>query len=186
MAVGAEIIEETEVDVDAVLEDHGVDNFAALEERTEEVLTGSPGYPSSDPEVEDEVESLLGTVESDGPSEVDASDAETDGHDSRTESSAGSEEIPVSRTDADAIDELFEELDEQAPAVDTDVEADELGRHVFGDDPADTEGYSDEVTDALTSAADEIERYRENELYDCHPERTQFEWVSFDDVLPRW
>jgi len=184
MAAGAEIIEETEVDVDAVLEDHGVDNFEALEERTEEVLTGSPGYPSSDPEVETEVEQLLTAPESNEAAAPDRSEQDPDETDSL--SSGDIHEMPITRTDAEAMDELFDELDERTPADPAHIDQGKLGRQVFGDDPADTDGYSEEVTDALTTAAQEIERYRENELYDCHPARTQFEWVSFDDVLPRW
>jgi hypothetical protein len=42
--------------------------------------------------------------------------------------------------------------------------------------------YSEEVTEALSAAESEIDEYKSNVLYDAHPDETDFEWVSDNDV----
>lgn len=190
MAVGAEVMADVqanvESDVDAVLEDLGVDDFEALEEDTEEVLTGSPGYPSSDPDVEDEVEELLGSVGSERTEPEPIPLPESTTEESDTGEFTADSKLSLSRSEVGAIDELFEELDERTadkPSIPSEVE---FERRVFGDGAVDTTRYSEEVTEALNIAAEEVEEYKQNALYDCHPAQTDFEWVSNNDVVNRW
>jgi hypothetical protein len=190
MAVGAEAIADVqanvEADVDAVLEDLGVDDFDALENETEDVLAGSPGYPSSDPEVEDEVEDLLSSVGSDTKESEPIELPEPSIEESDSGTFEADSELSLTRSEVAAIDDLFEQLDERTadkPSIPSDVE---FERRVFGDGPVDTDRYSEEVTEALHVAADEVERYKQNVLYDCHPAQTQFEWVSGTDIVARW
>jgi hypothetical protein len=190
MAVGAEAMADVqanvEADVDAVLEDLGVDDFDALEEDTEEVLTGAPGYPSSDPAVEEEVEDLLSTVGSETKEPEPIELPESTIEESESDQFGTDSKLSLSRSDVTAIDELFEELDARTadkPSVASEVE---FERRVFGDGAVDTARYSEEVTEALNVAAEEVERYKQNVLYDCHPAQTEFEWLSSNDVVDRW
>jgi hypothetical protein len=118
MAVSGENVPEAETDVGAVLEAYEVEDVERLEEQPEDVLTVEPDRSAGEPVVEDEVETLLSDI---GSSTVQQTE-EPETLESTTEESivgvfVSEPSVHVSREDATALDELFDELESETQST---------------------------------------------------------------------
>lgn len=116
MAVSGENVPEAEEDVGGVLETYEVDDVERLETRPEEVLTVESDNSSTEPVVEDEVETLLSDISS---AEVQQTEEPETLASTTDEPIVGvfvsDPSVHVSEEDGTALDELFEELEEETP-----------------------------------------------------------------------